>query len=530
MLKIIKKYIFEILFVLLFIVSRLPDLGHDTFNTDVWKWKARSYDFGTGVFTWDLEKTIQKYHPGVTLMWLGTAAIKVYNFYAESNPAENSIEMIFQLHFVQKLFVVIAIGVTLGLSFFVLRKLFGTRKALLVAALLSLEPFYIALTREFHLEGLMSTFMLASFLWLYYYTLEPGNKKRLVVSAVFAGLAFLTKTSALFMFPYAGLVLLIEARKNIVSALPKIGLWLLVFLGVFMAGWPAMWAFPGQALAALYRGVSEIGIEREHIQFYFGKLVEDPGFFYYFVVLGLRSSYLLILGLIGTAVFWKKIFSEGHRKFLCYTLLFVVFYFAQLIIPTKKLDRYILPNIMMLSLITSLFWIWLLEKIKGRSFLKFIPLIVVAAIPVLYLHPDYMSYYNQMFGGLKRGINVLEPKWLIGEREVLSYFKNKMIVDGTVPVYGDTSLEKIMNGTDYQKTLTVAFQEKYYTQIHPFFREIGGFAVIEDLSPFAVKTRYFVYPVWDDISVEEKRFGLRYVDSIFVRGVEVYKVYERTSL
>jgi len=530
MLKIIKSHIFEILFVLIFIGSRLPDLGNDTFNTDVWKWKARSYDFGTGVFTWNLEKTIQKYHPGVTLMWLGTAAIKVYNFYAGYYPPSDSTQMIFQLHFVQKLFVVTAIAISLGLSLFVLRKLFGTRKALLVLALLSLEPFYIALTREFHLEGLMSTFMLASFLWLYYYTQDSTKKKRLVVSAVFAGLAFLTKTSALFMFPYAGLILLVEGRKNIVSSLPKIGLWLLVFLATFVAVWPAMWAFPGQALAALYRGVSEIGIEREHIQFYFGKLVEDPGFFYYFVVLGLRSSYLLILGLVGVAVFWKKIFVEGHRKFLLYTLLFVGFYFAQLIIPTKKLDRYILPNIMMLSLITSFFWIWVLEKVKGSSFLKFIPLLAVAAIPAFYLHPDYLSYYNPMFGGLKKGINILEPKWLIGEREITSYFEKKMIEDNLTPVYGDTSLDKVLSGTEYPKNLTVAFQEKYYTQTHPFFRVIGGYAVIEDLSPFATKTKYFVYPVWDDVSGEEKRFGLKYIDSIYLRDVEVYKVYERTSL
>ena len=537
MLKLLKNYKIEILFVLLFIFSRLPDLGYDVFNTDVWKWKARSYDFGTGVFTFDLEKTIQKYHPGVTLMWLGTAAIKVYNFYSGYYPAENSTAMIFQLHFVQKLFVVIALAVTLGLSLFVLKKLFGARKALLVVTLLSLEPFYIALTRVFHLEGLMSTFMLASFLWIYYYSLDPAKKKRLVVSAVFAGLAFLTKTSALFMFPYVGLVLLIEGRKgskNVLSAvraaLPKVGLWLLVFLGVFVAVWPAMWAFPGQALSALYRGVSEIGIEREHVQFYFGKLVEDPGFFYYFVALGLRSSYLLILGLLGTALFWKKIFSEGQRKFLLYTLLFVGFYFAQLIIPTKKLDRYILPNIMMLSLITSLFWIWVLEKIKGRSFLKFIPLVIVAVIPMFYLHPDYLSYYNPMFGGLKKGIYTLEPKWLIGGKEIVNFFEKKMIVDGTQPVYGDISLERTMNGSGPSKALTVAFQEKYYTQIHPFFRRMGGFAVIEDLTPFAVKTRYFVYPVWDDISADEKRFGLRYVDSIYLRDVEIYKVYERIPL
>ena len=51
---------YEILVFILFVVSRLPDLGYDTFNTDVWKWKARIFDFGTGIFTLDFAKTIQK--------------------------------------------------------------------------------------------------------------------------------------------------------------------------------------------------------------------------------------------------------------------------------------------------------------------------------------------------------------------------------------------------------------------------------------------------------------------------------------
>ena len=149
---------------------------------------------------------------------------------------------------------------------------------------------------------------------------------------------------------------------------------------------------------------------------------------------------------------------------------------------------------------------------------------------MFYLHPDYLSYYNPMFGGLKKGIYTLEPKWLIGGKEIVNFFEKKMIVDGTQPVYGDISLERTMNGSGPSKALTVAFQEKYYTQIHPFFRRMGGFAVIEDLPPFAVKTRYFVYSVWDDISADEKRFGLRYVDSIYLRDVEIYKVYERIPL
>lgn len=522
----IKKVKLELLFILFFVLTRIPDLGNDMFNTDVWKWKARSYDFGTGVFTWNLEKTIQKYHPGVTLMWLGTAAIKVYNLYSEYYPAKDVTEMTFQLHFVQKIFVVIAISISLAFSFYVLRKIFGARKAVIAMVLLSLEPFNIALTRVFHLEGLMSGFMLASYLWVFFYTLDHSKKERLAVSAVFAGLAVLTKTSALFMLPYVGLILLVETvsvKKSLKWFLSRMGTWVLLFAMTFILFWPAMWVFPGKALAAVYRGISDIGIEREHIQFYFGKLVEDPGPSYYFVVIALRSSVLLVVGIIGLAFFGKKVFPMERRRFFIYSFLFVVFYFVQLTIPAKKLDRYILPDILVLSLLTSFFWIWVFEKIKGTGLVKFAPLVIAAVIPSLYLHPDYFSYYNPIFGGLKKGIEVIEPKWMIGTREVVRYFDER----GFKRTFGDISFEELASTYQINNALTVGFQEKYYTQIFPFFRRIGGYAVIEDLTPFAVKTRFFVYPVWDDISSHETRFSLEYVGTIDVRGVEVYRVYER---
>jgi hypothetical protein len=136
-----------------------------------------------------------------------------------------------------------------------------------------------------------------------------------------------------------------------------------------------------------------------------------------------------------------------------------------------------------------------------------------------------LSYYNPLFGGIKTGIKVLEPKWLIGERNILSYFKE--VRPNFEPSGQDESFEEVVYGGQNKNVLSVGFQEKYYTQIWPFFREIDSWAVIQDLSPFAVKTRYFVYPVWDDRSAEENRFQLKYIDDIKIRGVSAYRVYER---
>jgi 4-amino-4-deoxy-L-arabinose transferase-like glycosyltransferase len=535
----IKSFKYEFIFFALFVLSRLPSLGHDTFNTDVWKWKARSYDFGGGVFTLNFEKTLQKYHPGVTLMWLGTAGIKIYNFYYSavyhSDPVDNDIQTVFGLHFVQKLLIVLAIGVTLTMVFYVLRKMFGTKYAFIAGGLLALEPFYIALTREMHLEGLMSTFMLASAVWLYYY-LQTKKRKHFIFSGIFAGLAVLTKTSSIFVIPFTGLILFVSdflTAKNFVtslkSSLSKFFKWLIAPVVTFVALWPIMWVNPWEAITDMYRGIFVIGVETDHQQFYFGRLVDDPGFTFYFVVLALKVSVYLIAGLIGYLLVVKKHQERSQKNFVYFLLIFSVLYLIELIIPSKKLDRYILPSVMTLSLISSFFFVWLIDKINLRKLtaLKYLILFLPAVMTTALVHPDYFSYYNPMFGGLKTGIYVLEPKWMIGTSEIIDYFKNLQKEKNYQLAQNDQSFEELISSGQVKNVLTVGFQEKYYTQIWPFFREMDAWAVIQSLQPFAVKTEYFVYPVWDDSGKIETRFKVQFVDSIKIRGVPVYNVYRR---
>jgi len=126
-------------------------------------------------------------------------------------------------------------------------------------------------------------------------------------------------------------------------------------------------------------------------------------------------------------------------------------------------------------------------------------------------------------GGLKKGIGVLEPKWLIGEGEIVDYFKNVQ-VEGSYQKSFDSSIEGLIKSHKIKNVLVVAFQEKYYTQIWPFLREIGAWAVIEDLSVQSQYAQYFVYPVWEDVSKQDTRFSLEYETSIYIRGTEVYRV------
>ncbi|HLD50850.1 hypothetical protein A3K34_03090 [candidate division WWE3 bacterium RIFOXYC1_FULL_40_10] len=525
-----------LLIILVFVLSRLPMLGKDIFNTDALKWKARSYDFSTGVFTLNFEKTIQKYHPGVTLMWVGTAGIKLFNGYysviLHQNPPDNLVSSVFQLHFTQKFLLVIVIGIGLAFAYLALTKIFDKKTALLAILLLGVEPLYLALTRVFHLEGMMSTFMLVSILYFYCFLLRFTTKD-FVISAVFAGFSVLTKTSALFLLPFVGLVLGMSlfvdfggGKKKLVKVGYYFSLWLVVFLVTFVVAWPAMWTHPQLALQTMYRGISEIGIEDEHFQFYFGSYVSNPGLTFYFVVLLLRASFWTLIGFVGAILVFRKL-DIKEKKVITYLGLFVFFYFIQLTIPTKKLDRYILPNLMVITLISSFFYNWLLAHVQIKPNVKTACLVIFGLCVILFYLPDYLSHYNPLFGGLKTGIYVIEPKWMIGIQEVKSYFKREMKRNNIEAAPKDFSLEKLIGTGQVKNTLVVAFPEKYYTQVQYFIRDIGGWATIYNISAQSRYATYFVFPIWDDSGPREDRFKLEFVDTIKVRGVDVYKVYKK---
>ena len=211
-------------------------------------------------------------------------------------------------------------------------------------------------------------------------------------------------------------------------------------------------------------------------------------------------------------------------------LLFSLLYFAEITIPSKKLDRYVLPSFAGLLLVSSVFFNYLAGFIK-LGFLKFLTmgiLFLPCSITVLIIHPDYFSYFNPIFGGLKSGIYILEPKWLIGKKDIIAYLEELKIKDKLKDFRQSDSMDSLINSPEIGEGLTVGFQEKYYTQIWPFINEIGGRAVIKDLSPQAIKTKYFIYPVWDDESTAENRFKLIYIGSVKERGTDIYRVYQRS--
>lgn len=504
-----------------YISIRLPYLGFSNFNTDSFKWKQRIYDFGSGVFNLDFEKTNQKYHPGVTLLWIGTASVKahtlVHEYFLGEMPEDNTSDLIFSLNFYQILFLVISSSLLILLLFFNLTKIFSPIKSFLILLIVSTEPFLLGLTTTLHLDGLLSLFLINSLVYFYLY-LILSRKNYLYFSGLVFGLALLTKTTSLLFLPIFAVVYLYYKRFNLSIVVPDAVKFILIVVATYFIVWPAMWVNPVGTIETVYKGLV-VGSD-DHSQIYFGNLVGDPGPLFYLLVFLIKTPiYIFPALLLALHRQFGTTYSKYSFDFIL--LLSSVLYLIEITIPSKKLDRYILPSIVLISVFCLSY---LYDKYKE----KIVLLLFLNFGYAFYINFDYFSYYNPLIGGISNFAYSVEPKWAFGQKEFTSYFKEIAIRDNLE--YFPKNQSDVSRVREKNNRLIVALPEKYFTQLNPYLRYLDGVGVINEIKPDAARANYFVFPVWEDNSYEFiERYNLELDQSIYIRGVETYKVYKRNK-
>lgn len=506
-----------LILILLFVLIRIPYLGFSNFNTDSFKWKQRIYDFGTGVFTFDFQKTNQKYHPGVTLLWIGTVAVKThtiaYEYIYKTPLNNNSADLIFSLNFYQILFVVLACAILVGIFYQFLCRIYDPIKAFFICLIFSIEPFFLGLTTTLHLDGLLTLFILNSLVTFYLYTLH-SQRKYLIFSAVFFGLALLTKTTALLFLPIIFVVYIYT--KNVKKIFPELGLFSLITVFTYFVVWPAMWVAPIETFTYVIKGVV-VGTD-DHSQLYFGNFVNDPGPLYYLLVFFIKTP-IYIFPAVLLALYRQLNTTYRKYTFEMFILVASFLYLIEITIPSKKLDRYILPLTVLLS-------IFAVSYLYNRFRERVIYIFIFNLFYILYLNFDFFSYYNPLIGGLTKNAYIIEPKWAFGQKELTIFFQNE-IFKNNLELFPENEAD-VNRVREENKRLIVAMPEKYYTQLNPYLRYIDSFAVINEIKPDARRASYFIFPVWEDTSSDFKeRYSLEFYDTIKVRGEDVYLVFKK---
>jgi hypothetical protein len=431
-------------------------------------WLNFSADFALELKQDVYSGTYQIEHPGVTLMWVGTAAYKnAFQDYLTRNPEysdraslkyfieetwkQNPLEVLVEARKILALINTILLLLAYGYA----RRIIGVWPALIGFALIAFDPFHLALTRVMHLDGLLADLYLLSLL-AYIRFSQERKPLNLLVSGISAGLAWLTKSPGFFLIPTLGIVALLQVwqrwrqEKQVVrismiweEVWPLI-IWGLVGAAVFVAAWPAMWVAPLEVLSKVFGNAESYAIQGHSSDIFFnGQIISGGDFglqyFYFYPLTFLwRTTPLVIIGLVAFIAGYIKMIKpmdDAKIRFFSAALLIAAIVFSGLMtIGHKKFDRYLLPVYPPLDLLAGLGWyaalLWLKNRLPKRTRALAVPfiaglVIILQAGSSLSLFPNMLAYYDPLMGGSRKAPQVMQIGWGEGLDQAALYLNQK---------------------------------------------------------------------------------------------------------
>lgn len=350
-------------------------------------WVQRTVRFGAAIEAADLTASFRAGHPGVTVMWIGFLGIgpaRLEPFldeqFAEFDVLERAPSYAELLGAARRAVVLVVAGL-LALTVALCWRLLGAVPALIGGLLLALDPYVVGMTRLLHVDSLLAPLMTVSALAGLIYWTQGRRRWYLLLSAVAGGLGVLTKAPAGYLpifFALVGLGCLVSARRKpghpagsspLRSLVVPLALWGLAALVVYVALFPALWADPVQRIQILADFLIRTGLEPHPTNFFLGQVIRnDPGPFYYPLTIVMRASPLACLGLAGLVVPARP---GEHRRSARWLLLYVVLFVVLMSLAAKKLDRYMLPALLVLDIVAGI-GLWRLASLASDTIMRWL--------------------------------------------------------------------------------------------------------------------------------------------------------------
>jgi 4-amino-4-deoxy-L-arabinose transferase-like glycosyltransferase len=402
------------------LIPRVLALQHFV-TADEAKWIYRSGQFLAALLQGDFAGTAVNLTPAVTTTWLGSMGLLAYYQQHQAELGQPLIEWLTSLPPFQAELplltaarwpMVIFTALAIAAIFLLAQRLWGSRVALLGAGLLALDPHTLALSRIIGHDAPAAMFVTLSLLALL--CARPttvGRLRWLALAGGLAGLAFLSKSPALFLLPFAGLMLLVQAGGAIKVWLQAGLVWGGIAYLVFVALWPAAWVAPLRQPYAVIENaffsatnLDEViaGEDKEEDSYW---LVPDWGPAYYLVNGALKLSPLvtlgLLIGLIGLLqrrdrLAWQTLINNDAFWLGLFAISFLIF----MTLGGKRSNRYILPIFPSLIFLATLAWshIRVANKMISTAILGSSGLII-AVLTLVPHYPYYYTYFNPWLGG-----------------------------------------------------------------------------------------------------------------------------------
>lgn len=375
------------------------NIGKASINNDAQFWYSRTNNFISAVIRRDWYETFQNPKPGVTVMWVSGLSLRIFlNLYEgvfHFRPNLFTYETFPYVHFSVIAPLVTIVLVSFVVFYYVLKKLFDSDVALFSSILLFFQPIVIGLSRNFHSDAVTMAFMLMSSFFAVYYFTYARKYKWLVISGITAGLALLSKSSAVFLIPYVGFVCLVDflyVKTRPLDYIFSYIIWFTLLSFVFYALFPAMWVSFVPVLNWIFveEGLTLVTTGRDGI---------NPFWYYIEPLFRILTPWFLIflgVGIVSVFIFLKKESRVVQKRILMF-LGFIFFYFIQMSLVKQKMDRYLLPILPFMGIIGG-YGVSKLYKLVLKYRKHFVLLFLILNLShVLYYFPNYLLYPS-MFG------------------------------------------------------------------------------------------------------------------------------------
>jgi len=172
--------------------------------------------------------------------------LRIYEIIYNFRPLLYTVDTYLYIDFFVKFPLVITSLLSYLIIYFGIKYIFNKNTALLSLIFIGLNPYYTGVSRLFHGDGLMNALFVISVILLIVY-FKNLKSKYLILSAIIGGLAFLSKSQAIFLIPYIILIGFIGYKILKISfkkVLNGVVSWLIIFCITVIAVFPAMWVNP----------------------------------------------------------------------------------------------------------------------------------------------------------------------------------------------------------------------------------------------------------------------------------------------
>ncbi len=456
-----------VLFILAFFF--IPRLGglKSFLIVDEPDWLTIGANYYYALTHFDFGKTIYMYHPAVTTMWLGLAGMLFvfpeYRGLGQGYLSEKVIDTFFLEHGVHplaligamRLLQVIFIAALLLVVYFLLQKLIEKQVAFAAVILIAGEPFFIGQSRVINHEGMLSQFSLIAVLALMVYLQRERKSFYLLLSAVVAGLANGTKSSAIVLLPMAALLIFQDGRqdglkRNIGRMIKTFGIWFALLAMTYVTVWPGMWVEPATMLSAVYGDAFSYafrGVAAAVPNMNSTKLSAFTEFFQHLGTILWRTTPIFWAGILFSVfAFFKKKYLSRNEGWVTFNMSLLAFGMILLfsIAGGRNSIHYFLTSYVSLTVVAAIGMVslfrWLADKLKVNATPLVYAGILLLGTTLLWMasaqYPYYYTYYNpiiawsspensRVYGygeGLEQAAEYLSTKENAEDLKVISWY------------------------------------------------------------------------------------------------------------